>query len=335
MSGGGNPANFAGLPVYADYVAALNAYFAFLADGGLPSEYTALDLSILEAYLAALAALQGGLGGFADLNAFFVEYFAFLQGGGNPDMFVGLPGSDGGGGPTDPGNNPTLVYSGGFDGPQPNIAYAGNGFDGQSVNARPLLARLNGFADAGIAANGALQSYGGLISETGAASVQEISGDRNLLIGRFTDGTFKNRARDLTLSANQGFHYLLARDITGALALPSGVIEYDLLGATRPTLFSGAIAPGTFAANLAVEFSGPRARFGIDGTITMPGDSGFVSPFPLRADRLTRMAIQARLSSLTAGSIFRLAVRQMKRRRDPDQSTFKGSLVMQRPTVWE
>ncbi|NCP15036.1 MAG: hypothetical protein GW858_12880 [Sphingomonadales bacterium] len=279
VSGGGNPANFAGLPVYADYVAALNAYFAFLADGGLPSEYTALDLSILEAYLAALAALQGGLGGFADLNAFFVEYFAFLQGGGNPDMFVGLPGSDGGGGPTDPGNNPTLVYSGGFDGPQPNIAYAGNGFDGQSVNARPLLARLNGFADAGIAANGALQSYGGLISETGAASVQEISGDRNLLIGRFTDGTFKNRARDLTLSANQGFHYLLARDITGALTLPSGVIEYDLLGATRPTLFSGAIAPGTFAANLAVEFSGPRARFGIDGTITMPGDSGFVYSF--------------------------------------------------------
>jgi len=91
LADGGSADGFAGLPVYADYVAALNAYFDFLAGGGLPSDYAALDQATINAYLAALAEVQGGLRGFAALNAFFVDYFAFLQGGGAADDFAGLP----------------------------------------------------------------------------------------------------------------------------------------------------------------------------------------------------------------------------------------------------
>ncbi|WP_296719610.1 hypothetical protein [Erythrobacter sp.] len=91
VSAGGDPANFAGLPVYGDYVAALNAYLSFLADGGLPSEYTVLDQATLNAYLEALANVQGGLAGFAALDDFFIDFFAFITGGGDPDDFAELP----------------------------------------------------------------------------------------------------------------------------------------------------------------------------------------------------------------------------------------------------
>jgi trimeric autotransporter adhesin len=91
ISGGGNPAAYVGLPLYADYVSALNTYFAFLAAGGLPGDYTALTPAQIEAYLDALAGVQGGFGSFAGLNAFFAQYYAFIQGGGDPDDFTGLP----------------------------------------------------------------------------------------------------------------------------------------------------------------------------------------------------------------------------------------------------
>ncbi|MEM7702660.1 MAG: hypothetical protein AAF251_12035 [Pseudomonadota bacterium] len=90
---GGDPVTFAGLPVFAQYIADLNAYFVFLADGGLPSEYTVLSQDILNAYLALLAGAQGGLTSFAALNQFFIDYFAFIQGGGAADDFASLPGN--------------------------------------------------------------------------------------------------------------------------------------------------------------------------------------------------------------------------------------------------
>ncbi len=89
--GGGDPTAFAGLPIYAQYVADLNAYFAFLAGGGLPEDYTVIDAATLTAYLEALAGAQGGLSGFGDLDAFFEAYAAFVLGGGDPTTFAGLP----------------------------------------------------------------------------------------------------------------------------------------------------------------------------------------------------------------------------------------------------
>ncbi len=91
LQGGGSAGGFAGLPVYANYVTALNAYFAFLAGGGLPGDYTALDQATIEAYLAALAQVQGGFGSFAGLNDFFDGYYAFIQAGGDPAEFGGIP----------------------------------------------------------------------------------------------------------------------------------------------------------------------------------------------------------------------------------------------------
>ncbi len=91
IADGGAPNGFAGLPVYADYVTALNAYFAFLAGGGLPTDYAVLDQATINAYLAALAGAQGGLTAFGDLDAFFRDYFVFVSTGGNPASFAGLP----------------------------------------------------------------------------------------------------------------------------------------------------------------------------------------------------------------------------------------------------
>ncbi|GAA0271305.1 hypothetical protein GCM10009127_09350 [Alteraurantiacibacter aestuarii] len=90
VSTGGTPAQFSGLPLYANYVSALNAYYAFLAGGGLPGDYTALTQQQISNYLAALAS-AGGFGAFANLNGFFTSYYAFVQGGGDPADFSGLP----------------------------------------------------------------------------------------------------------------------------------------------------------------------------------------------------------------------------------------------------
>src|SRR5690606_30096687 len=89
--GGGDPAEFVGLPVYADYAAALQAYYTFLAEGGLPGDYTALTQAQIEAYLAALSAAGGLSSQLGDLATFYNDYYAYLAGGGDPANFAGLP----------------------------------------------------------------------------------------------------------------------------------------------------------------------------------------------------------------------------------------------------
>ena len=92
---GGAVDGFAGLPIYADYAAALANYAQFLANGNLPSDYAQLDIAVLEAYIAALAALPGGITGFnaitGDQSALLTAYFEFLSNGGTIDGFAGLP----------------------------------------------------------------------------------------------------------------------------------------------------------------------------------------------------------------------------------------------------
>src|SRR3546814_14033688 len=66
IAAGGDPAKFAGLPAYADYLAALQTYYAFLLGGGLPSEYSAPTQEQVETYLALLdeaGVLQSELSG--------------------------------------------------------------------------------------------------------------------------------------------------------------------------------------------------------------------------------------------------------------------------------
>ena len=91
LAGGGNVDQFAGLPIYADYVSALEAYYAFLDNGGLPGDYTALTAQQIEDYLAALASAGGLASQLGDLGTFYTRYFAFLSAGGDPADFAGLP----------------------------------------------------------------------------------------------------------------------------------------------------------------------------------------------------------------------------------------------------
>ncbi|MFU7528530.1 hypothetical protein [Qipengyuania sp. ASV99] len=281
---GGNPVNFAGLPVYADFVAALNAYFDFLAAGNLPSDYTVLDAATLEAYLAALAALQGGLAGFAELNAFFIDYFAFLQGGGNPDMFAGLPGNNGGG----TGGNPDIPamltgYAGGFDAVEPLIGFVlGGGLNAGLLSGGEGLGFKAG--DLVLDEDGGLQSYVRLPSTgqtrtKGSTEVVDIFGNSDALIGRWTNGTI-SIPNTFTFNQNQGLHYLLTRPVAPDFALPaSGRLDYYQTAATRPTITDGSVAPGTFDASLAI-LLGAEIKLGLEGSITMPtGANPYVFSF--------------------------------------------------------
>ncbi len=91
LAAGGAVDRFAGLPVYATYVTALQAYYAYLDGGGLPAGYTALSQAQIQAYLAALAAAGGFNAQLGTLSDFFTAYYAFVAAGGNPANFAGLP----------------------------------------------------------------------------------------------------------------------------------------------------------------------------------------------------------------------------------------------------
>lgn len=343
LSGGGSPASFAGLPIYQTYVAALNDYYAFLAAGGLPGDYTALTQEQIAAYLAALANVQGGLASFASLNSFFAGYYAYLLGGGDPDDFAGLPlyaqylaalqafyaylaagglpsaytaltqeqvqaylaaldalgllaanfqgnvltfwtnylaylagggvpdqfsGLPGGGG----SGSPVLTgYTGGFDATAPKIFF------------RTSLSLPTGFVAGGesgfdataytLDSNGGLLSYtrtGGTTRTRGTMSQTDVFGNADALIGRWTNGT-NTGGNPFTLNANQGFHYVLTRPVASGFALPaSGVIHYDLLAATQPTIVDGSLAPGTFTGDMAIVL-GAQNRIAMEATITMSG----------------------------------------------------------------
>lgn len=91
VSGGGNAANYARLPVYSTYVSALQAYYTYLQGGGLPSGYTALSQAQIQAYLAALQSAGGFSAQLGTLSTFFSGYYTFVAGGGNPGSYGGLP----------------------------------------------------------------------------------------------------------------------------------------------------------------------------------------------------------------------------------------------------
>lgn len=350
LAGGGAPNGFAGLPVYADYVAALNAYYAYLAGGGLPTGYAALTQAQINAYLAALDA-AGGFASHASLNAFFAQYYAFVRAGGDPLKYAALPVySDylaavqawyafilGGGRPSDYTaltpeqvetylallgdagvlqaqlSDTTLVFLTDY------LAWLGTGADPDqfaglpintppdpqynSVPQPPRLAYAGGFNPATAAVNfvttlnvgngqtvpgseagftttayaldgdGGLTSYtraGGVTRTRGTTTVTDISGNADIVIGRWSDGV-STGANPFTLSAAQGFHYLLARPVDAGFALPAqGVIAYDLLAATRPTMVDGSLPAGGFAGDMAIVL-GAAPKVAFDATVTMPG----------------------------------------------------------------
>ncbi|MBU7579206.1 MAG: hypothetical protein KAF27_01865 [Porphyrobacter sp.] len=91
-AGGGFDA-FARLPfnIFTGYASRLDGYFAFLATGRRPSEFTETDTATLQAWLLELQA-AGALDRFlGDRAAFFAEFAAFVAAGGNFDAFARLP----------------------------------------------------------------------------------------------------------------------------------------------------------------------------------------------------------------------------------------------------
>jgi hypothetical protein len=163
-------------------------------------------------------------------------------------------------------------YTGGF-----NPATAGIG----AIVAGRIGANSGVFGETGFTTNpyslsgsGGLTSYtrqpGGTPTRTnGSASITDIYGNADALIGRWTNGTTTG-GNPYILTANQGMHYLLTRPVTAEFAMPtSGRIDYYLVAATQPTIGDGSMAPGTFAAEMAVLF-GSTVRVAMEGQITMP-----------------------------------------------------------------
>lgn len=271
LAGGGSPANYTGLPVYADYVAALNAYYAFLAGGGVPSTYTVLTQAQIADYLAALNA-AGGFAAYTSLNAFFVNYYTYLAGGGVPDNYTSLPGMGGGGTITPP---VTLAYAGGFN---PSVARINFVTSLNLGGGSQVPSSETGFETTAYALNssGGLTSYtrtGGTTRTSGTTTISDVSGNADMLIGRWHSGT-NTGTNPFTLTANQGFHYVLARPVAGDFSLPTqGRIDYDLVAATRPTMVDGSVAPGGITADMAI-LLGTSPKVAFDATITMPGAGG-------------------------------------------------------------
>ncbi|MEM7689874.1 MAG: hypothetical protein AAF291_12705 [Pseudomonadota bacterium] len=238
--GGGDPTQFAGLPVFTQYVADLNAYFAFLAAGGVPSEYTVLDQATLNAYLAALANAQGGLTGFGNLNAFFVDFFAFLQGGGVADDFAPLPVNV---------NRPRTELAG-------LSAFV---FDGGTL-------QQGSGSDAQIDLDGRIASVTLSENRTNPITFDYANRDADLReFGRIGNDVAWTRYFEGRVGSNPSFstNLLVGNPATN---LPTmGTVDYKLVGGTAPNLASAETeTQALFTGDLAVAFGSTFARVGLN-----------------------------------------------------------------------
>ncbi|MCW0199594.1 hypothetical protein [Sphingopyxis sp.] len=192
-----------------------------------------------------------------------VAFAATGTGGGDPDP--------------DPQYNsvaapPQFAYAGGFDPASPVVGFittltlkGGPVVPGSETGSRATAYDL--------AANGGLLQYtreGGVTRTNGSTTITDVSGNADMLIGRWTDGV-NTGANPFTLSADQGLHYMLVRPVETGFALPAqGLISYDLLAATRPTIVDGSLPAGGFDGDMAIVL-GTAPKIAFDATITMPG----------------------------------------------------------------
>jgi hypothetical protein len=108
----------------------------------------------------------------------------------------------------------------------------------------------------------------------GTMHVAEPGFDDYVAWGRWKAGTADLRSGEgvakIELSYWQGLHYLIG---VPTVTMPTqGEFGYTLMGATRPTLSDGSVAPGTFEAAATVRFApGRDTRIALDGKITFEG----------------------------------------------------------------
>ena len=262
LAGGGSADGYTALPVYANYVTALEAYYAYLAAGGAPSGYTLLTQEQILDYLKALtdAGVLAALFDGATL-AFIQSYYVYLAGGGNPDLFEGLPDTGGGTPPVR-----LTTYTGGFpSNASGSKAIAGNAGNIQPANSTPTLN-----------SDGSLATAGDIAPLT--TKVTDVAGDASAVVGRFYDGTARFKTTSSGFGINNGLPYVVLAP-KGAPLPTSGTIDYKVLAATRPVYSDGRSAPGTFDAALTIGFSSnnTQLRFRTLGTIVMPETGGDVT----------------------------------------------------------
>lgn len=270
LVGGGAPDSYAALPVYADYVTALEAYYAFIAAGGKPSAYTLLTQEQIIAYLKALTD-AGVLAALFDATtlAFIQSFYVYLADGGNPDLFGGLPGSGGGtGGSTGGGTGGTRLttYTGGF----PSNAGGSKAIAGHNGNIQPANSTPT------INAAGELETAGDIA--TLGAKVTDVAGDASAIVGRYYDGNARFKNSQFGFGTNNGMPYVVLAPKGGTLPV-SGTVDYKVLAATRPVYSDGRTAPGTFDAALTIGFSSNNRNltYRTLGTIVMPETGGDVT----------------------------------------------------------
>ncbi|MBU1756199.1 MAG: hypothetical protein KJ703_04295, partial [Alphaproteobacteria bacterium] len=258
ISGGGDPAGFAGLPAYVDYAAALETYYAFLAGGGNPSAYTALSQTQIETYIAALRTSDVLDDYFAaGIATFLSDFGTYLAGGGDPDAFDGLAG----------------IAPGGSSSPQ-------------LANAIFVVGRNNqqfgwSRSDVAIEADGQITSA----SRAGTNSNFLFDPATQQLVesGRFGDDVawtrYQNAQNDPVTGsyANASTHIIAG---TPAVNLPSGgIVRYRLVGGTAPTdIVAARGSTGYFTGDLAVKF-GTIPAIGFDFAVTS-GDRSFAVSTP-------------------------------------------------------
>ncbi len=258
----GHPAElFPQLPVYARYEEALRAYYAWLMAGGKPSDYTALTLAQIRAYIEALE--RAGL--FAlrfegDIQTFLRNYYAWLASGGDPDLFADLP--------HDP--PPPVAGKVQISTAMNMPGYIGKNYASSTTSPEDLS------VDGNKVPNGSIP--GGDFSIPAGATAHEVKNTDHIHIGRLTNATFARHNGSYALGPNQGLHYGYVSPLANIPT--SGVVNYTLVGATNPTWSSGALSPGNFEGRLAIAFGASEYRVAIQGQITMPGDTYYTFSTP-------------------------------------------------------
>lgn len=269
LASGGVPNQFTGLPAFVTYEAALRTYYAFLQGGGKPSAYTALTQAQVVAYIQALDA--AGLVAArltADEAKFLRDYAAFVSAGSNPDQFADLPGNV----PT-----PTPVVAQGLaNAPRGSTGTLGLASAGKGLQTAASTSGNVNLTGSNVTA---FSGANGVTTQT-AKTVEARTVDGTIAIARLSDGTYNTQVGN-TAGVNEGVHLVWGAPAT---AVPTtGSVAYGLVTATQPTVDGGAIAPGTFSGNLAVDLASRRVGWdsviGIGGvTYRFASDGGTAAP---------------------------------------------------------
>lgn len=161
-------------------------------------------------------------------------------------------------------------YTGGFNAAAPTVSFITTLKLG---NGTVLAGSESGFVANPyiLTSNGGLASYtraGNITRTNGTMVIEDVYGNADAIIGRWNNGT-NTGANTFTLTADQGFHYFLARELPTEFALPiSGQVNYSLVAATKPTMVNAQLASGAFDARMVLTY-GSSVFVAMEGSITM------------------------------------------------------------------